>query len=197
MMNLQNTISNILLRIVSVFGTVASACTGLYWYIIKSITGSNKSPSAGLTIKQGILAAGLKIPPGMLKCTDEELDEICNGCGAKDSWITEFIPNNLGEINLRPCCNKHDYFYFVGSTREDYLKANRTLLNDLIQVCDQYIIDEGIPCSEAPGLHDKVRVYFDFVDRYGHRYFSNTKNTRLSADQIKKIIEYTKELNKG
>jgi len=194
MSSFKNLISNLLLRIVSMFSTLMSTCTGMYWYAVRSMfKKTTKSDSPIFNIKESILSSGIKIPPAMLKCTEDELLDICNGCGAKDSWITEFIPNIVDDVNIRPCCNKHDFLYFVGKTKEEYLTANRTLLNDLIQVCDKYVVDNDLSYKESVALHDRVKVYFEFVDRYGHHYFLNKTESRLPASQIVKIIKCVKE----
>lgn len=187
MLRIKRFFSNTCLQLLGIVGTIIVVQSSILRSVLKiftekpdNLTDTNKD------IKNSILKAGMDIPSDMLRYSNSELVDICNGCGAHDSWISSFIPNSIDDIDIRPCCNKHDFLFYIGCTKGDFLEANRTLLVDLLSVCDKYAIDNNLPLDTVRNYHDRVKVYFDFVDRYGYRYF--VKETKKIMD-IKDIID--------
>ena len=73
----------------------------------------------------GILSA----PANFRNATDERLIEVCNGCGAEDSW---FRPSEkIQGTNIVYACIIHDWMYHFGHVIEDKDSADRTMLNNM------------------------------------------------------------------
>ncbi len=83
--------------------------------------------------------------------TQEQIDEICNGCGGKGGYVKP--PHAL---LFRPDCNQHDYQYYIGCTWWHRLKAdwmlrslmrtrikntNAVALRDHLYIEDKYLPD--------------------------------------------------------
>jgi hypothetical protein len=62
----------------------------------------------------------------------EEKAAICNGAGAAGKWISSIIPNTMYGLDCTEAFNIHDYDYDVGASRDDKIRADRNLLNNLL-----------------------------------------------------------------
>ena len=69
--------------------------------------------------RSGVLFA----PASFLNATPDELFDVCNSCGAKDSWFRP--PASLFGVKLGYACNIHDWMYEFGFTDEDKKEADR------------------------------------------------------------------------
>ena len=58
--------------------------------------------------------------------------QICNGCGAKGSFLAKIIPQG----KFREACNIHDYMYAIGKTDEDKKIADRVFINNLNRIVE-------------------------------------------------------------
>lgn len=71
----------------------------------------------------------LYAPVGFKLATIEELKEVCNSCGAKDSWFRP--PSKIYGTDIAAACNIHDYQYNFGVTIEDKDEADRVFHNNM------------------------------------------------------------------
>lgn len=109
--------------------------------------------------------------PLFLETPLDELLEICNGCGAKDSRLP--VPQTIWGMNNRPACNPHDFGYHIGTTIEHKKEEDRRMLNNSIR-----LIDRG-----AGGLVRILRVkravkYYLAVDLCGGPAFWNIEDSK-------------------
>ena len=128
-----------------------------------------------------IVDSGLTPYPKMLDHSDEELQEICNACGAKGSWLTYLIPQEYEGINFRPACHKHDFSYYVGETWEDKVEGDTIFLIDLMALCNQ-----DISCSidDLVDRHNRAKLYHWAVDKFGHHAWTGEKNKAVPLKTI-------------
>lgn len=75
--------------------------------------------------KSGVLCAS----PGFKLASENELLEICNGCGASGSWFRP--PKTIYGTLIVFACHIHDYAYQFGTTAEDKDEADRTFHNNM------------------------------------------------------------------
>lgn len=54
-------------------------------------------------------------PPEFFALTEAQLDDICNGCGAKGSRLP--IPDSFWGLSMTPACNAHDFAYHLGKDK--------------------------------------------------------------------------------
>ena len=67
----------------------------------------------------------LYIPISYSLASQEEEDEICNGCGSKDG--IKFPSSFLG-VSIKKACQIHDWMFAKGLTMGDYVFANAVFL---------------------------------------------------------------------
>lgn len=58
----------------------------------------------------------------------EELKNICNGCGAKGGIK---VPDTMWGLNIKECCKIHDWMFAEGKTYADFLFANAVFIMNL------------------------------------------------------------------
>ena len=115
---------------------------------------------------------------------------------SEGSFITQYIPEDVDGVNITSCCNIHDYLFYIGGDFGDYLYANRKFIGDLLKTTDIYANTNGLTADEIHELHNKVLVYFHFVDKYSYSYFINTKGIRRSTTEVIDILNAYSELSK-
>ena len=71
-------------------------------------------------------------PVGFLLASPDRLLEVCNGCGAADSWFRP--PSKIYGTSISDACNVHDWMYEVGRTIEDKDEADRAFLNNMLRL---------------------------------------------------------------
>lgn len=91
---------------------------------------------------------------------------ISGGCGSDKSWV-DFIPDNFVGVNIKICCQIHDYLYTTGGTEKDRELADRMFRTNMkITVFnDSNLIfrDTNLKLCE---------VYYIAVRRYGASSFN-------------------------
>lgn len=68
---------------------------------------------------------------GFWDLTDEQLDSIANGCGAKSARI-DLVPDCIMGSDINLACDIHDFEYWRGV---DKAKADREFLHNLCLAC--------------------------------------------------------------
>jgi len=74
----------------------------------------------------------LKAHPAYYNLSAAEKAEICNGMGAKDSFLAKLIPNTMYGLDVSEAGNRHDLRYHIGQTEEDKRIADREFLENLL-----------------------------------------------------------------
>lgn len=103
----------------------------------------------------------LSAPGAYYRLSPGEKKEICNGMGAKDSLLSNFIPNTMYGLDVEECGDIHDLQYHIGTTIEDKKSADRTFLNNLLRV----INDKG--GWLAPLRRRRALKYYEAVVYFG------------------------------
>lgn len=70
----------------------------------------------------------LYAPKTYWNATEEELRSICNGCGAEGGIK---VPETMWGLNIKPCCQIHDWMFKEGKTYADFLFANAVFIMNL------------------------------------------------------------------
>lgn len=74
---------------------------------------------------------GILAPESFFSLSGERKSEICNGCGAKGSFV-DFVPDGAFGADFTPACDVHDYEYWLGIDKRG---ADRRFLYNLLACC--------------------------------------------------------------
>ena len=127
---------------------------------------SNLLAAQALAI-QGIIYA----PASFLLATPEQLEEMCNGCGAADSWFRP--PEKMYGTNIVAACIVHDWMYGKGCTIEDKEEADRIFFNNMIRLIERDRVKWYKPTHLQ---HRRAYKYYKTVDLFGGPAFWAGKN---------------------
>ncbi len=142
---------------------------------------------------------GLEIPESLEEalCNSDEIGTI-NGVGGigengESAWYNWMIPKTIKGVPIVGPAILHDWEFFMGSTMEDFFKANRNFLNNLIFVCDkQNLIDERSP-RDFQKAHKKCYGMFSAVDKWGISFFVTEANQIMIGEELEKMITVIKK----
>ena len=116
---------------------------------------------------QGIIYA----PASFLLASPQQLEWVCNGCGAADSWFRP--PPKVYGTDIVAACIVHDWMYGHGCTIEDKEEADRTFFNNMIRLVERDRVKWYKPTSLQ---HRRVYKYYKAVDLFGGPAFWAGKN---------------------
>ena len=104
--------------------------------------------------------------------TQEQKDNICNGCGGKGSWIP--VPNFI----FKASCNQHDFYYWRGCSEKD-----RKIADDAFYKYMKIDIEERTT-SIVDYLfhHGWAYTYYLSVRYFGKPYFEYSDNMKTAKD---------------
>ena len=105
----------------------------------------------------------LYAPLSYWNATAEALNEICNGCGAKDGIK---VPNTMWGLSISKACNIHDWMYKTGKTLADKLFADAIFRLNL-----SIIIDANSNFLTALLRHSRASTYYTAVTEWGESAF--------------------------
>lgn len=94
--------------------------------------------------------------------TFEELNEVCNGCGAADAKF-DFVPDKIWGTYIGYACHIHDWEYDKGVTEEDKIKADKRFKDNLFR-----IISWGKWYKPKPLQKARAYLYYLGVKEKGH-----------------------------
>lgn len=103
----------------------------------------------------------LYAPAGYWKLTGDERNRICNGCGAKGSFLAKMLPQGV----FKAACDIHDYMYYIGRHQDDKRAADRVFINNLNRIV------EAMPGYKRPFAKALARVYYEAVSKFGYEAF--------------------------
>ena len=117
-------------------------------------------------------AGVLHAPASFLLVTEERLLEVCNGCGAADSWFRP--PKTIYGTLIVQACIIHDWMYNEGNCIEDKQEADRVFLNNMMRL----IALDSVKWYKPTRLQ-RIRAceYYRAVDLCGGTAFWVGKNT--------------------
>ncbi len=67
-------------------------------------------------------------PKSYWNASPEEIAKTCNGCGAKGGIK---VPNKMWGLDIKHCCQIHDWMFKYGITYADFLFANAVFIMNL------------------------------------------------------------------
>tara|TARA_R110000851_G_scaffold82324_3_gene180485 strand:- start:90 stop:488 length:399 start_codon:yes stop_codon:yes gene_type:complete len=83
---------------------------------------------------RNLVASGSLIGPwSFVLASIPKLKEVCNGCGAADSWF-DFVPDRIIGSYIGHVCYIHDWQYYEGKTKEEKEEADETFKDNLLAV---------------------------------------------------------------
>jgi hypothetical protein len=128
-------------------------------------------------------------PKEYWKLTPEAKAEIVSGCGPGDIG-DYFVPDSIWGVSVKPCCNIHDYMYYVGETEEDRETADRVFLNNMVRAI--------VANSKSRWLLKlrmrTVKVYYNAVREFGGPAFWDNKNQEAEYQEVD-VTEFKPERN--
>jgi hypothetical protein len=120
-----------------------------------------------------MMLLNLTAPALYLEMTPEQKAEVCNGMGAKGSFLSKLIPNTMYFLDVTEAGNIHDYMYHIGETDDEKRNADRIFLTNMIQI----INNKG--GWLAPLRRLRALKYYEAVYYYGDDAFWNNKTISL------------------
>ncbi len=116
--------------------------------------------------RAGILYA----PASFLTASLEQLEEMCNGCGAADSWFRP--PKRIYGTLIVYACIIHDWMYGKGTTIEDKQESDRSFLNNMCRLIKR----DGNKWYKPTWLqYIRAKEYYKAVDLFGGSAFWSGK----------------------
>lgn len=113
----------------------------------------------------------LYAPSSFKKASLEYIKEVCNGCGAKDSWFRP--PRRIYGTLIIYACHIHDWMYSRGYTIEDKDEADRVFLNNLNRLIER---DKNKWYKPTFLQHRRALKYYYAVKHFGGSAFWKDKN---------------------
>jgi len=126
-------------------------------------------PVEKLLKAQKLARAGIIFAPvSFLLATEQQLIEVCNGCGAADSWFRP--PETIYLTDVSSTCIVHDWCYSMGKTIEDKEEADRIFLNNMIRIFNR--ANTWYKCLQVR----RAKKYYYAVKLFGGAAFWAGKN---------------------
>jgi len=121
----------------------------------------------------------LYAPEEYWKLTPEAKAEIASGCGPGDIG-DYFVPDKIWGVNVNPCCNIHDYMYYIGETEDDRVVADRVFLNNMVRI----VVGKTRSRWLLKLRLRTVRIYYSAVREFGGPAFWDSKNKETEVKEI-------------
>lgn len=110
---------------------------------------------------------GLLAPEEWFTYTQDQLDELTNGCGPA-GWKFDLVPDTIWGLDISHACDIHDFCYFIGSTPEDKEDADLLFLQNT-----RRLIEEGSKFPPLKWLRKRrARTYYLAVKKFGGDAFN-------------------------
>ena len=98
--------------------------------------------------------------------TDEDLRSICNGCGPA-GWKGKLIPDTIWGLNIRCCCQPHDWMYHWGTTMAEKERADNVFLANIYRYINKHTWFKWLRKLRR----HRARIYHLAVVKCGSQYF--------------------------
>ena len=118
----------------------------------------------------GVLESSYKFK----SASEEDLNRICNGCGASDAWF-DFVPDRIWGTDVSAACHIHDWDYEYGLNKEAKKLADKRMHKNIKTLVD--IDHEKKKYKPEFLMKTRARVYYWGVKYFGKRAFWRNKNT--------------------
>lgn len=114
----------------------------------------------------------LYAPISYWEATEEEKNEICNGCGAKNGLD---VPDTFYGLDISAACMIHDWMYHIGSTLADKLFADAIFRLNLSLIIDDS--NKWYNKALAPLRHSRAGKYYTAVALWGDTAYWDNRPT--------------------
>lgn len=114
----------------------------------------------------------LYAPISYWEATEQEIKEICNGCGAKNGLD---VPDTFYGLDISLACTIHDWMYHTGITYADKLFADamfRLNLTILIDEANYNMVTNVL----KPLRHGRASTYYNAVVLWGNNAYWTNKD---------------------
>ena len=123
---------------------------------------------------QKLVRAGvLEASKAFQNASAEDLNRICNGCGAKGAWF-DFVPDKIWGADISAACHIHDFDYEYGKTKEAKKKADDRMLVNTKKLVS--INHEKNTYKPEFLMNTRANLYYWSVKYFGKRAFWRGKN---------------------
>lgn len=112
----------------------------------------------------------LYAPISYWEATEQEIKEICNGCGAKKGLD---VPDTFYGLDISLACTIHDWMYHFGTTLADKLFADAIFRLNLSLIIDDS--DKWYNKTLAPLRHSRAGKYYTAVSLWGESAYWDNK----------------------
>jgi hypothetical protein len=106
----------------------------------------------------------LEAPDSYWSASQDERDRVTNGCGPANSWVGHLVPNWVGGVNFQPACDIHDWMYSCGCCEADKVKADRTLLFNLLTLVSASAVPGAVKLLDREAAWEYYKAVADFGD---------------------------------
>jgi len=117
-------------------------------------------------------AGVLYAPASFLTSSIEELELVCNGCGAANAKF-DFVPDRIYGSYIGHACDIHDWMYNEGRSIEDKEEADRIFLNNMYRLIER---DKHKWYKPTKLQRIRCREYYQAVQHLGGSAFWEGKN---------------------
>ena len=115
-----------------------------------------------------LVAEGALIAPSSFpQEKKEDLQQICNGCGAAGATF-DFVPDTIYGVDISHVCNIHDYEYNIGTTDFGKTKGDLRFLMNLMR-CIEAV--SGWKKVLKPLMRRRALKYYEAVTAFGHNAY--------------------------
>ena len=129
----------------------------------------------------------LYAPKTFWKASPNEIKKHCNGCGAKGGIK---VPNTMYGLNVKICCEIHDWMFAKGKTYADFLFANAVFIMNLT------IVISNNNLFLAPFRFSRATKYFLAVQTLGEsNYWKNKRKNKVLNITFKGEFKDAKDFN--
>lgn len=95
---------------------------------------------------------------------------VVNGCGPS-GWKNKVIPDNLYGISIKGACNRHDWEYTVGETKEEKDRADSIFLQNMERIIDRKSLTWFMRALRVRAANG----YYEAVSHLGDEFFWKNK----------------------
>jgi len=109
-------------------------------------------------------------PPDYWALTEDQRNEICNGCGPKG--LDYLVPDTIWFLSIKEACRIHDFMYEMGETLADKEAADRIFRNNMVRIIEANPTWRWLTLKRL----ERAEFYYNMVDKYGGPSFWKGKN---------------------
>ena len=98
---------------------------------------------------------------------------ISGSCGS-DGALFDLVPDNFVGVDIKRCCQVHDYLYAIGGTEQDKIKADKMFYTNLFRT----VMNDSSLIARSTNLW-LAKVYYKAVRDFGSGSFNYHKKNEV------------------